>query len=121
MGGELAPIQRPMLASSTEGLAAEAQRLQRAGEHDKAGREMESIFGVMLVRELRRALPQGMFGQGPGADVFEGWFDEHLGRALAERDTLGLSGMVKTSLQAKEKALEAAPEGAPQGTQETPR
>lgn len=110
MGGDLAPIQRPLLSSSSETFASEAQRLQRAGEHEKAGREMESVFGVMLVRELRRALPQGLFGKGPGADVFEGWFDEHLGRALAERDALGLSGMVKTSLHAKEQAAAAAAE-----------
>lgn len=113
MGGDLGPIQRPPMASATEGLAAEARRLERNGEHEKAGREMESVFGVMLVRELRRALPQGLFGQGPGADVFEGWFDEHLGRALAERDTLGLSGMVKTSLRAKEEALAKAQETQP--------
>ena len=110
MGGDIGPIQRPMVASATEGLADEARRLERAGEHEKAGREMESVFGVMLVRELRRALPNGLFGQGPGADVFEGWFDEHLGRALAERDALGLSGMVKTSLQSKQQALDGAQE-----------
>jgi len=110
MSGDIAAIQRPLLPSPGESLVSEAQRLQRTGDHEKAGREMESVFGVMLVRELRRALPDGLFGKGPGADVFEGWFDEHLGKELAERDTLGLSGMVKTALQAKEKALETTQE-----------
>jgi Rod binding domain-containing protein len=101
---------RPLLATPGDGIASDAQRLERQGEHAKAAQEMETVFGMMLVRELRRALPQGLFGKGPGADVFEGWFDEHLGKALAERDALGLSGMVKTSLQAKEKALETTTE-----------
>jgi len=109
---DLTQASRPLLPSASGGKVDEARRLSDMGEHDKAAREMETVFGMMLVRELRRALPQGLFGKGPGADVFEGWFDEHLGQALAERDALGLSGLVKTSLQAKERALEAGTEAA---------
>lgn len=64
----------------------------------QAGRQLESLFARLLVRELRRALPEGPFGGGAGADVFEGWFDEHLGNALVERDALGLAGLVKTGI-----------------------
>lgn len=106
----LSQASRPLLSTPGEGRTSEAQRLERNGEHEKAAHEMETVFGMLLVRELRRALPQGLFGKGPGADVFEGWFDEHLGQALAERDALGLSGMVKTSMQAKERALETGTE-----------
>ena len=108
--GDVMQAQQPFLSTANTTHAAEAQRLERAGEHDKAAREMETVFGTMLVRELRRALPKGVFGEGAGSDVFEGWFDEHLGKALAEGDALGLSGMVKTSLRAKEKAQEAGME-----------
>lgn len=64
----------------------------------EAAKQLESVFARMLVRELRRALPEGPFGGGAGADVYEGWFDEHLGQALVERDALGLAGLVKTGI-----------------------
>lgn len=107
---DLTQASRPMLASTSAGKADELRRLSERGEHAKAAREMETVFGMMLVRELRRALPEGLFGKGPGADVFEGWFDEHLGKALAERDAIGLASMVKTSLQAKERAIRTGTE-----------
>jgi Rod binding domain-containing protein len=107
---DISQAARPLLSSAQGSKADEVRRLADSGEHERAGREMETVFGMMLVRELRRALPEGLFGKGPGADVFEGWFDEHLGKALAERDALGLAGMVKTSLRAKEQSTQARTE-----------
>lgn len=70
---------------------------------EEAGNKFESFFATMLVREMRKSAanlsPQGgMFGDGAGADVYEGWFDEHLGQTLADRDALGLVGMVKADV-----------------------
>ena len=88
-----------------------AQRALDAGKPDRAAREFETLLAVQLVRELRRALPRSMFGEGSGADVYEGWFDEHVGRALAERDALGLAKMIQGSL-ARKAAADAASETA---------
>jgi len=84
-----------------------AKRAAKKGDERETARQFETIFGVMLVRELRRAMPSGLFGEGAGADVYEGWFDEQLGRTLGERDALGIAGMVKTSMQQKNKAASA--------------
>jgi len=87
---------------------ADAKRASEAGDSDGTARQFETIFAMMLVRELRRCMPQGIFGDGPGADIYEGWFDEHLGNALAREDALGISTMIKTSISRKQAAADAA-------------
>jgi Rod binding domain-containing protein len=78
-----------------------AKRAVERGDAADAAREFEMLLAVQLVRELRRALPERLFGTGAGADVYEGWFDEHLGRTLAERDALGLAKTIQASLARK--------------------
>ena len=86
----------------------DARRASERGDAGETARQFEKLFAVLLVRELRRCMPEGPFGKGPGADVYEGWFDEHLGGALAERDALGIAGMIKTSLERAQAARDAA-------------
>jgi len=76
----------------------DADRAARAGENDEAAEGFERLFSRMLVREMRRGLKDGPFGKGPGADVYEAWFDEHLAESLVERNTLGFAEMVRASL-----------------------
>lgn len=83
-------------------------RTQREGDDESTARAFEALFATLLVRELRRTLPGGLFGGGPGADSYEGWFDEHVGNVLAESEALGLAGMVRTSLAHKRAAEERA-------------
>jgi Rod binding domain-containing protein len=73
--------------------------LQHA-DPEQAGKKLEALFATMLVKEMRRSLPNGFFGDSSGSDTFNGWFDEHIGGALAESGALDLAGMVKTSLGA---------------------
>lgn len=84
------------------------RRSAERGDAAETARSFEQLFAVLLVRELRRCMPESPFGQGPGADVYEGWFDEHLGAALAERDALGLAGMVKSAIGRAQAARDAA-------------
>lgn len=70
------------------------------GDPAAAAEKLEALFATMLVKEMRRSLPNGFFGEGSGADTYNGWFDEHLGAALARSGALDLAGMVKTSLGA---------------------
>jgi Rod binding domain-containing protein len=126
--GDASPV-LPELAAGAPGVLAAsgpdearleaARRAADRGDADETARQFEKLFAVLLVRELRRCMPDGPFGQGPGADVYEGWFDEHLGGALADRDALGLAGMIKTSIQRTQAAREAA-SGA-EGTSELAR
>lgn len=84
-----------------------AKRAVERGDAEDTARQFENLFAVMLVRELRRSMPQGPFGQGAGADVYEGWFDEHLGEALSRRDALGIAGMIKASMGRAQAARDA--------------
>jgi len=94
-----------------------ARRAAERGDAAETARQFEKLFAVQLVRELRRSMPAGPFGQGAGTDVYEGWFDEHLGNALAERDSLGLAGMIKAAIGRAQAARDAA-EGVAPGAKE---
>ena len=85
--------------------ATDTLRAARDGsmEADEVGQQFEKLFSTMLVREMRKSISSvnpegGLFGKGAGSDVYAGWFDEHVGAALAERNTLGLTGMVKANV-----------------------
>ena len=104
--GKLSTPKQPLTGSEDARLEA-ARRAAQSGNSEETARQFETLFGVMLVRELRRAIPKGVFGQGAGADVYEGWFDEHLGRALGERDALGIAELVRASLLRKAAAADA--------------
>lgn len=89
--------------------AVNAQRLKAAldtaGENrEAAAKKLEALFATMLVREMRKSLPKGFFGDGPGADTFNGWFDQKLGQSLSDSGALDLAGQISVSLQAKEAA-----------------
>ena len=93
----------------SHGLAAES--LKSAGEAEdggRAGEAFESYFATMLVKELRRSLPDGFFS-GSGSDVYGSWFDQHVGEALSEGNALGLAGLIKTSMAQAQDAEEPTP------------
>jgi Rod binding domain-containing protein len=83
--------------------------LERGASADGA-RKFEELFASILVKELRKGLPQGFFGQGAGADVFEGWLDEHIGRSIASGRGLGIASIVQRELEA---GIESAGKGLP--------
>lgn len=91
-------------ASGASRLEARADELRRGGPDGQAAQQFEELLATLLVKELRRALPDGLFGDGPGADVYEGWFDEHLGRSLALGGKLGLAEVVQEGLVRKARA-----------------
>lgn len=106
--GDLQKAQLPSLSSADDARLASVRRAADKGDTKETAKEFEKLFAVMLVRELRRSMPQSPFGEGAGADVYEGWFDEHLGASLSERDALGIARMVGTSLGRSQAARDAA-------------
>ena len=119
--GRLVSFQSPLDAQALEAMRV-ARALQSARPNEpvttaddaEAARQLEGYFAMLLVREMpgeipvsttfRKSMPEGFFS-GSGSDVYGSWFDEHIGAALAERDGLGLAGLVKTAI-----AREASPE-----------
>jgi len=81
-----------------------AQDSAISGDAKEAAAKFEALMATTLVKEMRKALPEGFFGKGAGSDVFEGWLDEHVGKALAESGALDLAGMIKTSIGNKQAA-----------------
>lgn len=65
---------------------------------EQTAQKFEELFATMLVKELRKGLPEGFFGSGSGADIYSGWLDQNLAQAVARDGALGLAGMIKTSL-----------------------
>lgn len=82
------------------------QSTEGSSEHQEAAEKFEALFATQLVKEMRRALPDGFFGSGPGSDTFNGWLDQTLGESLAQSWHLDLAGMVKTNLDSKQQRLE---------------
>jgi Rod binding domain-containing protein len=71
-------------------------------ENTVAAKQFESLMATMLVKEMRKSLPEGFFGAGPGSDSFNGWMDKSIGDSLASSWDLDIAGMVKTSLDSKQ-------------------
>jgi Rod binding domain-containing protein len=94
-------LSRPASESVLDGKVASLQRAQQAAQDDEVAREVEGLFAQIFVKELRRGLGEGFFGQGAGSDTFEGWLDEHLGDSLARDGVLDLAGRIRTSLERK--------------------
>ncbi len=98
------PVDVSALQSAS--ISEQAQKLQ--DREADAGAKLEALFATMLVKELRKSLPhEGFFGDGKGADVFNGWMDEFLGQRLAEDGALDLAGRVKVALDAQRSSEDA--------------
>lgn len=92
-----------LLTGRVSRVAADADESEPA----TVAREMESLFATMLVTEMRKGLGEGFFGSGPGADTFNGWFDEQIGSSLASRSSLGLADQIQESIVREHEAKEA--------------
>ena len=59
---------------------------------------------IQRLEDERSGLTSGVFGDGPGADTYSAWFDEHLGNELADSGVLGLAGRLRVALGSQEGA-----------------
>lgn len=67
-------------------------------EIEEAATQMESLFASMLVKEMRGSMSKGFFGDGPGSDIYNEWFDKSIGESIAADGGLGMVGMLKVQL-----------------------
>jgi Rod binding domain-containing protein len=98
---DMQALSLPVSGSALDGRVAALQRKKHAEQDGEVAREVEGLFAQLFVKELRRGLGEGFFGQGAGSDTFEGWLDEHLGASLARDGVLDLAGRIRTSLEQK--------------------
>ncbi len=89
-------------AANNARIAARAEHVgdcARAGGDVKgAARDFEALFATMLIKEMRKALPEGFFGGESEGDIYGGWFDEQLGRKIAEDGALHLADTLEATL-----------------------
>lgn len=72
--------------------------------NSEAANKFESVLATMLVKEMRRSLPEGFFGDGADGDIYSGWLDEHVGQTLANRDALHMGDMIEKGVASKSEA-----------------
>jgi Rod binding domain-containing protein len=98
-------LHTPNASDQLVDMRAKELRDRPAGVDDaEAAQKLEALFATLLVKELRKALPDGFFGKGVGADTFNGWFDQHVGEELADSGALRLAGMLKASIGSKQES-----------------
>ena len=90
-----------------------AQDAASSGKTEEAAKAFEKLFATMLVHELSRGLNEGFFGDGPGADTFTSWFEDHIGDTLSSGKGLGIAEAVRASLIRKGAPGESAPPAPP--------
>jgi len=90
-------------AISGDGFAERMDMLKSMNEEqaDKMGKEFESVFVSLLLKEMRNTLDTGeggLFGS-EQSDTFGGMFDQFMGEHLADSSPLGIAGAIKGYLQ----------------------
>lgn len=81
-----------------------------SADKDNAANKFEELLATMLVKELRKGLGKGLFGEGAGSDIYAGWFDSHIGEALARDGGLDLEGIIRVGIDSKIAAVEKSEE-----------
>ena len=89
---------RSAVTSSSASPEALARSLDGANAKQVAAK-FEALFASLLVKEMRKALPEGFFGTGADGDIYGGWFDEHLGAAIAKDGGLHLEALVERGIR----------------------
>lgn len=84
--------------NAAEMLRAQSARAKPAATPEETAKKFESVFSTLLVKEMRRSLSTGFFGEGADGDIYSGWLDEHVGQSLADRDALHMRDMIQRSV-----------------------
>lgn len=70
----------------------------------KVAQDFESVFASMLLKEMRQSLqPGSLFGEDAG-DIYGGLFDRFLGEQMTRGTGLGMSSMVRESIERMQRA-----------------
>lgn len=78
---------------------------QNDEELKKTADQLEGVFVSMLVKKMRESLDEPMFGEGPEAETYSGFFDQMLGEEISKGGGIGLSEMVMRNSLAAKKSL----------------
>lgn len=83
-----APRRAPAAAAKVD---ADADR----GELEATAKKLEAVFMSMLAKQLRETMSEdGLFGDGPGAEIYSGFFDQIMGEKLSDRGGVGIAELI---------------------------
>ncbi|MEQ1820918.1 MAG: rod-binding protein [Fimbriimonadaceae bacterium] len=73
-------------------------------------------FETMLVKQLIETMQKGteMFGKGPGANVYQDFFNQAIAESMANRGSIGVAKMISKQMESRLLALETAHEEMPE-------
>ena len=77
-----------------------------AQDKTEAAEKFESLLATLLVKEFRKTLGDGLFGGGAGSDIYAGWFDTHVGEALARDGGFDMEGLIRVGIETKIESIE---------------
>jgi len=80
----------------------DAAQTERA-KAEKVANQFEAVFVKTLVGALRSTSSLGgeggMFGKGPGADTYAGWFDQNVASELARTGGIGIASSLMADME----------------------
>lgn len=100
-------------ASTLHALQTRLDANVQGGDPGETAKKFESVLSTLLVKEMRRSLPEGFFGGGADGDIYSGWLDEHVGQTLAERDALHMRDLITRSVLQKAASSDVQPQAGP--------
>jgi Rod binding domain-containing protein len=76
-------------------------------------------FETMLVKQLIETMQKGteMFGKGPGANVYQDFFNQAIAESVANRGSIGVAKMISKQMESRLIALETAQEEMPESSE----
>ena len=79
----------------------------------KACTDFEALFVARMLKQMRQTIPQnGLLGNGPGKEVYQGFMDQELAKKISQRGGVGLGEkLYRQVVQREEKSDTATREG----------
>lgn len=105
------------LAAQMKGRAREVEDLRRMAKDgganvEEAARRFEAMFLNFLIKQMWETLGEdGLFGDAPGQQVYDGLLINTLSDYLADHGGIGMAESLASRLKAAAKAYEASREG----------
>lgn len=101
--GQLDQLTGGLNTNSKSGAVSDAERKQLGETFDGAGKDFESVFMSMLLKEMRNTLDSeegGLFGA-ESSDTFGGMFDMFMGQHMAEAQPIGIGDAISAYMAQK--------------------
>ncbi len=66
---------------------------------DDVAKEFEATFVKMILKEFRKTIPEGIFGNSFSSKMYLDMFDMALSEKISESDALGLQSFIKEAVK----------------------